>query len=443
MSTPSAPPAAAPTKAALLTLLGAAAADLALAIYQWFELLELRRGRTPGCAVNETINCATVWNSAFASRVHEATGIPIAGLGVAWALAAVVFTLWLWRDLSKQQPWATAAGAVKVWAAVGALATITFITASLRMGAACPTCIGTYVLVGLYAFAALGLLPKPLLPLGDQLVPSGARAALVGTACTALMLYPGSQTPRAVKETLDTKRGQQEVSNGVNGFDAAAWFASLPGSEGMFAANARQVWRTSETPDISGAPPAFRDGPADAKVRIVDFTDVLCGHCSKFEQLMTELAKVVPPGSFSIEPRYFPLDAACNASVERRNEGSVPCVGAKVQVCLEKKPELYHRVRHELFARQTELTPALVEEIALNAGADRMELESCVNSPATQARLDGDIRYALAYHLDGTPLVIINGRKTEPSPAFILGMILSGGDPDSNYFAKLPPPPGP
>jgi hypothetical protein len=38
-------------------------------------------------------------------------------------------------------------------------------------------------------------------------------------------------------------------------------------------------------------------------------------------------------------------------------------------------------------------------------------------------------------------LVLLNGKRAPPAPAFLLGMVLAGGNADAPWFLKLPPPP--
>ena len=87
MSTPSSP--ARPSNAALGVLLASGLATTGLAVYQWLELLVVRQGGKVACSVNETVNCATVWNSSFSSSIHDTLGMPVAALGVVWGVAAV------------------------------------------------------------------------------------------------------------------------------------------------------------------------------------------------------------------------------------------------------------------------------------------------------------------------------------------------------------------
>ena len=69
----------------------------------------------------------------------------------------------------------------------------------------------------------------------------------------------------------------------------------------------------------------------------------------------------------------------------------------------------------------------------------REKLQACIEAPQTQARIDEDVAYATLYNLDGTPLVLLNGREAPPVAPFLYGMMLSKGDAKTKYFANLPP----
>ena len=57
------------------TLLGLALAEVALSVFQWLELRAVQAGGTAVCSVNATINCETVWTSAFAQRDSIGTSV--------------------------------------------------------------------------------------------------------------------------------------------------------------------------------------------------------------------------------------------------------------------------------------------------------------------------------------------------------------------------------
>ncbi len=179
-------------------------------------------------------------------------------------------------------------------------------------------------------------------------------------------------------------------------------------------------------------------GPADAPVRLVDFTDILCGHCRMLEGMLDQIKQAVPVGKLSIEPRYFPLDGECNPGGGAPKGDGIRCTGAKAEICLEGAKD-YWAIRGQLFEHQAELTSRdKVLELASSGSVPRATLETCINAPETAARLAADIAWANNYNIDGTPLVLLNGRDTPPVAPFLLGMALSGGDASSKYFDKLP-----
>src|SRR5687768_12441152 len=122
-----------------MVLLGLAVATLGLSIFQWAELVALRKGVKPSCAINSTLNCETVWNSELATAIHRALGIPVAGLGVVWALAAVALAAALvWRVRKGQEAGPFVFGA-RVLALIGLGAIAVFAIESFRTGSVCLT----------------------------------------------------------------------------------------------------------------------------------------------------------------------------------------------------------------------------------------------------------------------------------------------------------------
>jgi serine/threonine-protein kinase len=160
-----------------VTLLALSAGSAMLALYQWMELLVVRGGGTATCTFSASIDCAQVWDSAFAGRVHELTGLPVAALGVEWSVTAFVVSLWLaYRALGRAELPPLVA-TVRVWAALGFLSCITFSIASARIGVVCPTCLLTYALTTAFAAAAFLWLPGgPALEAARCCAPCRARS---------------------------------------------------------------------------------------------------------------------------------------------------------------------------------------------------------------------------------------------------------------------------
>ncbi len=431
MSKPSTPPQL--SSVATVTLLGSSGALIALAIYQWFELLELRAGRMPSCAINATINCAAVWDSPFAHRIHELVGIPVAGLGVLWGTVAFTLSFLFIQRSRATGDGETFAGALKLWAVMGLLSCVTFVTASIQARALCLTCLGTYALVICFAIAALKLIGGSVLPPGRDLMPGVGWALVLTVPLYIGLLYPGSKTPHssvAVVPQLDNKD--------PNDFEQIV--ASLPEQERLSASWARAQWKASRPQDVSMFGVHALRGTPSAPVKLVEFTDILCGHCAQFEAMFRQIEEVAPPSSLSLEPRYFPLDKECNPGMTSSPGDGVRCYGARLQICTEKLPRFFE-MRSELFANQARLDLGMMLSIAKRYGVDEAELNVCMKAPATEARIAEDIAYARKYAIEGTPLVLLNGKVAPPSPIFLMAMALSGGNADSPLLLNLPPPP--
>jgi serine/threonine-protein kinase len=427
----------------------------------WQQLVLARSGGTPFCALGGHADCTAVWNSAFATAVHTQTGLPIAAWGVVWALAALVLPLTALLRAAGQAVSGECISGTRLVAAAGLITVFAMAGLSLAEGALCLGCVITYALVLAYAGIAL-------YGWRDQGLPDVRRGlgwAVVLTLCGyALLLYPGSRTPRAGDDA-----GRAAVAAALGADNPAS--APAPGDPDTTSAppssaparprpdgpNDRKLYTFVEglAPEmkqaLSSALKYYRDGPVhplpaprllqgepSAPVRITEFTDVLCPHCADLHETLALLRQQLPAGSFSVEPRQFPLDAECNFSIQGGGR-PVRCAAAKALVCLEGTPgvETYTGL---LFARQAQLDVRAVFDLA-GPYASPSTLQRCIADPATQAKLDADIALAQRYDIRGrTPLVLVNGRRGLGLAPFLYAMVLTGGSADHAAFDNLPAP---
>jgi serine/threonine-protein kinase len=61
-------------------------------------------------------------------------------------------------------------------------------------------------------------------------------------------------------------------------------------------------------------------------------------------------------------------------------------------------------------------------------------------SSETALKLRQDIEYAHQHNIQGTPLVVVNGREAPAFVPFLYALIMAGGDASAPAFAALPPP---
>src|SRR6185369_10803372 len=79
--------------------------------------------------------------------VHERTLLPVAGWGLVWGAAAFATSLTLWLAAVRGQGIEIAARAARLTGLVGVVTTAVLFAMSLLLGAFCPTCLLTYLMV--------------------------------------------------------------------------------------------------------------------------------------------------------------------------------------------------------------------------------------------------------------------------------------------------------
>jgi protein-disulfide isomerase/uncharacterized membrane protein len=416
-------------------LLGLGLAESALSIFQWVELLTLRSGGTTVCGLSERVNCETVWNSAFASAVHEQLRMPVAGLGLVWGLVAValsaLYLVWQ-RNGYTVRP---ATNGLRLMAAAGVGASLVFGAASASAGALCLTCLGTYLLTMAFAVVAWKGLPGPLLPRTGEWGRALQWTGGFAVAAYVALLVPGTQTPRV--------SAAAQALAGTPTTDAPgsleAYLRGLSQPEQQAVANALASYRQS-SPKPAPASPRRLYGPANAPVKMVEWTDSRCPHCKNLVEALALMKKRLPEGKLSLEARQFPLDSECNTSMARQHtDGSgIRCTAAKAQICLEDAPDFWE-LREKLFAAQQSLTsPGAVLNVLSTGSVSREQLQACIAKPETANKLQEDLSYAKQHGIRGTPLVVINGREARAIPSFLYALIMTNGDANDPAFRVLP-----
>jgi serine/threonine-protein kinase len=439
---------------ALLVLLGVLAALWSL--FLWTELVASRRGGPAFCALGSD-GCAALWDGGFAGAVQEVTRLPIAGWGMVWGLAASFLPLASLAGVGGARTRGHFDSAAVVIGGAGAAGVVLMLAASAAAKLFCASCAVFYALALAYAVAAFRGMMAGEARLTDRGL---AFAAATTVALYLLLLYPGTRTPasvaRASERALAATVGGGAATGSGRGAAASpsstatgAEAAGVAGADRLLAdlianlepegrqalADSLHLYRSSQ--QVEPRPPRALRGAPGAPVRITEFSDVLCGHCAALHRTLDYLETVLPAGSFSVDSRNFPLDGNCNRHLAVRGPESVRCVAARARICLDPTPG-GRQFTGSLFARQDELTPGLVAELA-SAHLPADELARCTASAGTAQELVADLDYAWRFEPDGTPLVLVNGRRGTSYGPFLYAMVLTGGDPGHAAFAALPP----
>jgi serine/threonine-protein kinase len=391
------------TLSALLSLLIAAALSVAL-------LLKHYGVGTPADAVcGPESGCDVVSQSAYASIL----GVPLAAIGLIFYVS-LAGTLALATFAGK----AVRTGVARlVLTALGVSLLVDLLLLGIQatqLHAYCVLCIATY-LAGGAAFLALiearrADVTQALGPGEGRLVVAGwligSLSAVVSVAVyqTALAARPSSPTAMlgggaAGADALT--RAQEEVAR------LQATIDDPQKLEKYFSDKALREFEQAapQMLDLAGVP--FK-GPAEAPIKIVEFSDFLCPFC---RQLAEGFSAWLPQtgGRVSISFKQYPLDTACNTNIQRQvHEGS--CWLAMGGLCAAEQNRFwpYH---DRVFGRDPK--PATRDDalrFATEAGLDAGAFGSCLERPATREKLLAGIAEGFKSGVKGTPAVFINGK---------------------------------
>jgi serine/threonine-protein kinase len=434
-----------PTPKALASIITLAFAHGLWTLFQWTQLVAARTGGSSFCGIGESTVCSELWDSGFATAIQEWTGLPVAGWGLVWSLAAFGLPLAVLASrVRSDDTEPSSAWVATIWMAVGGVVSIlVLISASILHGDLCATCAVTYTIVAAYAAVCFVQTPPQTLPLTKGIsLASGAMALAF-----VLLFVPGLRTPMTEaaegrKALLEVAAEEQQAeTTSQAGRSPEPTVAGVGRLLAQLPPQLRQAFADELLRYASAEPVALRPsraliGPRDAPVRIIEFTDVLCGHCANLHETLSQLRSSLPDPAFSLEPRHFPLDSGCNPTLDSEPALPVRCLAAKASICLEGRLEAFD-FDGRMYEHQRELTEEMVYELAAPLISPE-ELRACVSDPTTEARLQDDIAWATELGIEGTPLLLLNGRPVAPFGPLLYALIVTGGDPSHPVFADLP-----
>jgi len=160
---------------------------------------------------------------------------------------------------------------------------------------------------------------------------------------------------------------------------------------------------------VEGAP---TQGPADAPVMLVEFSDFQCPFCARVNPTLTQL-KEEYGDQVRFVFKHFPLSihpqamAAHKASVAAAEQG--------------KFWEMHDRI----FANQRALDRATLVGYATDMDLDVAAFETALDSPEVQSRIDADMADGRDAGVRGTPAFVINGK------------LISGAQPYTAFKAEV------
>lgn len=158
-------------------------------------------------------------------------------------------------------------------------------------------------------------------------------------------------------------------------------------------------------------------GPADATVRVVEFSDFMCPYCRNLAGAFTNYMSQ-SSGRVAIYFKNYPLDKDCNPALSRTvHEGA--CELALGAVCAHEQGKFwpYH---DQVFAQPPDnATNDDVLRIATAAGLNATQMKTCLASPSASQTLTAHIEEAQRLEVRSTPTVFINGKRLAQINGFL------------------------
>lgn len=330
------------------------------------------------CAQNATVDCSV----AAASDYSEFLGIPIAAIGLAFYIAALLVSL-IARTLVPQNE--------ATEAQLRTPAFVIFFTYSLalldsvylgvvnatQLDKICDKCVWLYV-VNAVGFVGSGVWaagnPVRAASEGVRRIPStflSASAAVFVLTFVAALGGSLWQTNRMVAQYADQPQQPVLVSTAV------------------------------QQTEVLDRPDAPSVGPTDAPVTIVEFSDFECPYCARFSATLSELTELYPR-ELRVVFRNYPLSFHPNARLV-----------ARMAVCAQEQNR-FIPFHNTAFAMQASLHDgftvdrliALAEDVGMNGD----EARDCLNSSFSENKVERDVQDGRTLEIRGTPTVFINGR---------------------------------
>ena len=152
-----------------------------------------------------------------------------------------------------------------------------------------------------------------------------------------------------------------------------------------------------------------RKGEPDARVAIVEFSDFQCPYCVQAFRDLRDLVRT--RSEVSLVFRHYPLDATCNVHVTRSLHPDA-CLAACAAECAGRQSRFweYHDV---LFENNEHLDRESLFRYARDMQLDLGAFRTCLDDPATRARIGEDVEAGKRAGITSTPTIFFNGRTIE------------------------------
>ncbi len=144
-------------------------------------------------------------------------------------------------------------------------------------------------------------------------------------------------------------------------------------------------------------------GPTDAKVTIVEFSDFECPHCREFSQTLR-----------TVEPEYPQVRLVFKDFPLTQIHPWAETAAIAARCAFIQQPKVFWTYQAQIFDNQDLISPENVwdklTEFATTDGLDAETFKTCMSSPEAKAAVEANRRDGEALSVNSTPTVFVNGR---------------------------------
>jgi protein-disulfide isomerase len=161
-------------------------------------------------------------------------------------------------------------------------------------------------------------------------------------------------------------------------------------------------------------------GPADAQVKVVEYSDFLCPFCQRIASAFREFLPQAR-GRVSVHFKHFPLDKSCNPTLKNDIHPGA-CLLARGALCANAQGRFWEYHDKVFSAPPQNPDRNRVLAIAAGAGLDGGRFSACLDAPETASRLQSEIAEAQRAGVDSTPSIFINGKRLPRVNDFLIAV---------------------
>ncbi len=374
--------------------------SLVLCAYLSSDFYAVQYGTTSGdsiCSINDVFNCEVVAASKYSSLF---LGIPNALLGFMLNLVMLIalFGMLLSSgEKERSESWAAFFGGLSLinFSASVVMASI----ALFAMNVYCIFCMGLYALstaIFFFFIFAFKVKPCPIRLAKEALKSKTLLMLLIFVPAASLLSHS------IIKNDYSPAAQEKEINAAIRG------------------------WKTKPLVDFSELKPLFVLNPG-AKVKVVEFADFLCPHCSKAASALKSFGKT--HRNMELSFYAYPLDPSCNKNFDPKSKGpGFACTLAGGVLCAQKQGKgvslHYDIFENQNYYRKVAMSgnnEALITQ--MSSALKDIDLESwetCISEATTTQTLIDSAKLGKSAGVQGTPTIFVNGRKLNGGANFLV-----------------------